>query len=201
MRVLSFVSLFSSKPVSVFSFLTRDVQPPLRRKTHVPSRCAASNAFLRCELLLSNASDAEHSAVRVAGQLLDAAHAAERAAGPTAHSSTSILVEDSPCFFFDRVVVDLLSMARTIESVVERHATETRWNDRSSKSDAGNDTEFRVENEVQVAYDPSFEHELWHDGESQRVVFVLELPHPELSAHDAERLLRDDAAAARDDAD
>ena len=34
-----------------------------------------------------------------------------------------------------------------------------------------------------IIFDDSFEHEVWHDGESVRLVLIIDVWHPELSAH------------------
>lgn len=40
-----------------------------------------------------------------------------------------------------------------------------------------------------VVFDDSFEHEVWHEGDQPRVVLLLDVPHPGLSAEVVERML------------
>lgn len=41
-----------------------------------------------------------------------------------------------------------------------------------------------------LIFDDSFEHEVWHEGAADRVVLILDMPHPELSAARRDGLLR-----------
>ena len=34
-----------------------------------------------------------------------------------------------------------------------------------------------------MVFDDSFEHEVWHDGDSPRLVLIADIWHPELSSH------------------
>jgi aspartyl/asparaginyl beta-hydroxylase (cupin superfamily) len=40
-----------------------------------------------------------------------------------------------------------------------------------------------------LVFDDSFEHEVWHEGDQERVVLILDVPHPALPEADRERLL------------
>ena len=34
-----------------------------------------------------------------------------------------------------------------------------------------------------LIFDDSFEHEVWHDSDSYRLIFIIDVWHPELSQH------------------
>ena len=39
-----------------------------------------------------------------------------------------------------------------------------------------------------IVFDDSFEHEVWHDGNSTRLVLIVDLWHPDLTEHEKKTL-------------